>query len=223
MADLFQLQSSIETAGARLIAVSKTHPVPDIMSVYNQGIRHFGENKVQELVEKAPELPEDIHWHLIGHLQTNKVKYIASFVHLIHTVDSRKLLKEIQKQAKKADRKIRILFQFHIAREESKFGIPPDEKSWLNELDFKIEFSNVIPCGVMGMATFTDDESIVRAEFRHLKSIYDELRSGIFREQDSFTEISMGMSSDYQIALEEGATLVRIGSLIFGARTYTDQ
>lgn len=222
MADLRALKSEIESAGARLIAVSKTHGVMEILGVYQEGIRHFGENKVQELMEKQPELPEDIQWHLIGHLQTNKVKYVAPFIHLIHTVDSVKLLQEIEKQAAKNNRKINILFQFHIAREESKYGINPNDMNWIDQLDFTADYPHVVPCGVMGMATFTDDDSVIRSEFITLKQVFQSLKKRVFANQDMFTEISMGMSSDYPIALEEGATLVRIGSLIFGARPATD-
>ncbi|MCF8237865.1 MAG: YggS family pyridoxal phosphate-dependent enzyme [Saprospiraceae bacterium] len=222
MVDLLQLQSSVKSAGARLIAVSKTHSTSEIKTVYDQGVRDFGENKVQELLEKAPELPNDIQWHLIGHLQTNKVKYIVPFVHLIHTVDSRKLLKEIQKQAAQIDRTIQVLFQFHIAREDSKFGIHPDQMDWLQEFN-PVDYPNIHPRGVMGMATFTDEEALIRKEFRSLIDIFRKLKEAPFCHQDGFSEISMGMSSDYQIALEEGATMVRIGSLIFGARDYSTQ
>lgn len=223
MIDVRELQKKVQSNDATLIAVSKTHSVEEIRSVYDQGIRHFGENKVQEMVDKQPQLPDDIFWHLIGHLQTNKVKYIAPFVHLIHTVDSIKLLNEIEKQAARCGREIRVLFQFHIAMEESKSGIQPDEMSWISGLDFQKNYSHVLPCGVMGMATFTNDETQIRTEFRTLTALFNTLKKQVFPTMDCFTEISMGMSSDYPIALEEGATLVRIGSLIFGARSHLVQ
>lgn len=204
---------------ATLVAVTKTQPPDRIQSLYDLGVRDFGENRVQELLEKAPLLPDDIRWHLIGHLQTNKVKYIAPFIHLIHSVDSPKLLQEIDKQAAKVRRKQKVLFQFHIAQEESKYGIPPFDFTWLKEVDFAGEYPNVAPCGLMGMATFTEDEAQIRREFRHLKSIFDELSSSTFSGFGTFKEISMGMSSDYKIALEEGSTLVRIGSLLFNEDT----
>lgn len=223
MIDVRELQKKVQSNDATLIAVSKTHSVEEIRSVYDQGIRHFGENKVQEMVDKQPQLPDDIFWHLIGHLQTNKVKYIAPFVHLIHTVDSIKLLNEIEKQAARCGREIRVLFQFHIAMEESKSGIQPDEMSWISGLDFQKNYPHVLPCGVMGMATFTNDESQIRTEFRTLTGLFNTLKKQVFPTMDCFTEVSMGMSSDYPIALEEGATLVRIGSLIFGARSHPVQ
>lgn len=220
MADVRALQFEIESKGARLIVVSKTHPVKRILDIYIKGIRDFGENKVQEMVEKQPLLPPDIRWHLIGHLQTNKVKYVAPFVHMIHTVDSPKLLAEIEKQAAKNKRRIRTLFQFHIAQEDSKYGMNPAELDWLYALDFTKTYPHIIPCGVMGMATFTEDEMLIRSEFQTLNTLFQRLKQEVFfSAHDSFTEISMGMSSDYAIALEEGATLVRIGSMIFGSRT----
>ncbi len=223
MPDVRALQFNIQSYGARLIAVSKTHGVEQIRGVYKEGIRDFGENKVQEMMEKQPLLPNDIQWHLIGHLQTNKVKYIVPFVYMIHTVDSPKLLAEIEKQAAKNQRSIRILFQFHIAREESKYGIKPEELDWLYILDFSRAYPHLLPCGVMGMATFTEDESVIRSEFQALKNLFHRLKRDVFSDHHSFTEISMGMSSDYPIALEEGATLVRIGSLIFGSRPSVGQ
>ena len=204
----------------KLVAVSKTKPNEDIMEAYNAGQRLFGENKVQELVEKYETLPKDIEWHFIGHLQSNKVKYIAPFVSLIHGVDSFKLLKTINKEAKKNDRVIDCLLQFHIAQESTKFGLDEEEADvLLNDEQFK-EFENIRIAGVMGMATYTDNFDQVRNEFRSLKNIFDRLKEKYFAGDNSFKEISMGMSGDYKVAIEEGSTLVRIGSSIFGARNY---
>ncbi len=200
-----------------LVAVSKTKPVSDILQAYEAGQRDFGENKAQELQNKQPELPDDIRWHMIGHMQRNKVKYIAPFVHMIHAVDTFKLAKEIQKQASKNERVIDCLFQFHIAEESSKFGFSLDEfASMLKEHDLS-ELTNVRFRGVMGMATFTDNHEQIRREFRQLKQIFDQIKSNFGSD---FNQISMGMSQDYQIALEEGTTMVRVGSSIFGARNY---
>lgn len=208
----------LESKNAKLVAVSKTKPVAQIMEIYEQGQRIFGENRVQECVEKQEVMPKDIQWHIIGHLQTNKVKYIAPFVALIHSVDSFKLLKEINKQAKKNERVIDCLLQFHIAEEESKFGLDLEKaKVIINSNDFE-QFKNIQIVGVMGMATFTDDHEQVRQEFRNLKYIFDNLKTLYFSDQPNFKEISMGMSGDYQIAVEEGSTMVRVGSLIFGGR-----
>lgn len=202
---------------ARLIAVTKTKTVPLLLEAYEAGCRMFGENKVQEMADKQPQLPSDVQWHLIGHLQTNKVKYIAPFVAMIHSVDSLKLLGEINKQAAKNNRVIDCLLQIHIADEETKFGLLPDEaKALLNapELD---QLTHVRIVGLMGLATNTDDENQVRQEFRGLKQLYNTL-SLIERPIIQFSELSMGMSGDYRIAIEEGSTLVRVGSAIFGAR-----
>ena len=203
-----------------LVAVSKTKPNSDILQAYNGGHRIFGENKVQDLVRKYEELPKDIEWHFIGHLQTNKIKYIASFVELIHGVDSLKLLKAINKEGRKIGRKIRCLLQFHIAEEESKFGLDIMEaKAFLSSDEYKnLEFVDV--CGVMGMATYTEDKTQIRKEFKQLKLIFHQLEDDFFGEQNSFSEISMGMSGDYLIAVEEGSTMVRVGSSIFGERNY---
>lgn len=204
----------------QLVAVSKTKPNEDIIEAYNEGQRVFGENKVQELTTKYEELPKDIQWHMIGHLQRNKVKYIAPFVSMIHAVDSLRLLKEINKQAKKNERVINCLLQFHIAEESTKFGLDLSEaKELLSSDEFKAMDSITI-CGVMGMATFTDDEDQVRREFRELKKSFNLLKESFFKGNDPFKEISMGMSGDYKSAIEEGSTMVRIGSTIFGARNY---
>jgi pyridoxal phosphate enzyme (YggS family) len=198
-----------------LVAVSKTKPVESIKELYELGQRDFGENYVQELVDKQQQLPHDIRWHFIGHLQTNKVKYIAPFVHLIHGIDSFKLLKEVNKQAIKLNRIIQVLLQVHIAQEETKFGMDEQELEQLftKENVQLQELKNIRICGLMGMASFTEDPNKIRAEFRYLKSLYDRF-SG-----NQFSVLSMGMSSDYMIAIEEGSNLVRIGSLIFGERS----
>jgi len=207
-------------AGVRLVAVSKTKPNSDIIEAYNVGQRIFGENKVQDLSKKYEELPKDIEWHFIGHPQTNKVKYIAPFVSLIHGVDSLKLLNFIDKEAQKNNRTIRVLLQFHIATESTKFGLSEEEaEEILNSPEFaELEYIEV--AGVMGMATYTDDENQIRNEFRMLKSIFNTLKNKYFSTVNTFVEISMGMSDDYPIAIEEGSTLIRVGSKIFGERNY---
>lgn len=204
--------------GVTLVAVSKTKPNSDIEKLYNVGQRVFGENKVQELVEKYEALPKDIQWHLIGHLQTNKVKYIAPFVSLIHSIDSFKLLKEVNKEAKKNYRVIDCLLQFHIAEEDSKFGLSMDDANEILASKEFVEMRNVSIVGVMGMATFTDDESQVSNEFRNLESFFNVLKSHYFKFNDNFKEISMGMSGDFMLAIKEGSTMVRVGSSIFGSR-----
>jgi PLP dependent protein len=196
---------------ATLIAVSKLKPASDIEKMYALGQRDFGENYVQELVEKQAQLPADIHWHFIGHLQSNKVKYIAPFVHLIHSVDSEKLLKEIDKQAAKNNRIIHVLLQVHIAEEETKFGFDEAE---LMALDISL-FKNVNITGLMGMATFTDEKEKVKREFEHLQKIYTAFTA---QKNISLTTLSMGMSDDYKLAIDCGSNMVRIGSLLFGAR-----
>jgi len=202
----------------KLIAVSKTKPNEAIIEAYEGGYKIFGENKPQELKGKFETLAKDIEWHFIGHLQTNKVKYIAEFVHLIHAVDSIKLLKEINKQALKHNRVINCLLQFHIAEEESKFGYNLSEaKVMLESEEFK-NLGNINIVGVMGMATFTEDKNQVRSEFKQLKANFDLLKLDFFQDKADFTEISMGMSGDYQLAIEEGSTIVRVGSSIFGTR-----
>ena len=203
-----------------LIAVSKTKPVADLQEAYDAGQRIFGENKALEMRDKYQELPKDIQWHFIGHLQTNKIKYIAPFVTLIHAIDSLSLLEAVNKEAAKNNRVIDCLLQFHIAQEETKFGLDMEEaKSLLESESFK-NLKNINICGVMGMATFTDDVVQVRNEFKNLRNIFEALKENYFRANDSFKEISMGMSDDYPIAIEEGATMVRVGSKIFGARNY---
>jgi pyridoxal phosphate enzyme (YggS family) len=204
--------------GAKLVAVSKTYGQSEIMQAYEAGQRIFGENRVQELVPKYELLPEDIEWHLIGHLQTNKVKYIAPFVAMIHSVDSFKLLEEINKQAAKVNRIIPCLLQIFIAKEETKFGF--DEKELYELLQSKEihQLKNVSVRGLMGMATFTDDKEQIKAEFAYIKAVSDTCKSKFTERNVSFSELSVGMSSDFEIALEYGSTLVRIGSAIFGAR-----
>jgi len=203
-----------------LVAVSKTHPVEVIMEAYNAGHRIFGENKVQELVPKYEAMPKDIEWHLIGHLQSNKVKYIASFVSLIHSVDGLKLLEVIDKEAQKHNRVIDCLLQIHIASEETKFGLSADElEELLSSNDFR-EMKNIRVVGLMGMATFTDNMAQVRMEFKFLSTLFQSVKAKYFADKPWFKELSMGMSSDYTVAIEEGSTMVRIGSNIFGHRNY---
>ncbi|MBN2520966.1 MAG: YggS family pyridoxal phosphate-dependent enzyme [Bacteroidales bacterium] len=202
----------------KLVAISKTKSPEIIMQAYQAGHKILGENKVQELVEKYAKLPKDIEWHMVGHLQTNKVKYIASFIHLIHSVESLKLLLTINKEAIKHNRTIDCLLQVHIAQEETKFGLSNEElKELLNSDEFK-NMTNIRVVGLMGMATFTDDMDQVRAEFRSLVNTFKEIKDIYFGGNEYFKEISMGMSDDYRIAIEEGSTIVRIGSSIFGAR-----
>jgi len=206
-----------------LVAVSKTHPVEYIVEAYSCGQRIFGENKVQEMDQKHEALKDscpDIKWHLIGHLQTNKVKYITSYVDMIHSVDSLKLLQEIDKHAKKDDRVIKCLFEMHIASEETKFGLDRDELVQILEAPEFKSLQNVKICGLMGMASNTDDTEKVRMEMRSLKEIFDFVKKNYFAKDLDFREISMGMSSDWKIAIQEGSTMVRIGSTIFGKRNY---
>lgn len=215
---LQQILTELKPTNTKLVAVSKTKPAAQILEIYNQGHKIFGENKAQELSEKYETLPKDIEWHFIGHLQTNKVKYIAPFVSLIHGVDSFKLLSEINKQANKHNRVVDCLLQFHIAEEQTKFGLDKETAtSLLNEERFK-ELKNIRIVGVMGMATFTKDEQQVRKEFKILHGFFKTVKNEFFPTQSSFKEVSMGMSGDYKIAIEEGSTIVRVGSLIFGSR-----
>ena len=212
-----QIVKELIATNTRLVAVSKTKPVEDIKRLYDLGQRDFGENYVQELTEKAGQLPKDIRWHFIGHLQSNKVKYIAPFIHLIHVVDSLKLLQEINKQALKNARSIECLLQVHIAREETKFGLDENE---LDDLIGKVDdlkMSNVEITGLMGMASLTDNTHLLRQEFKSLKTLFDK-HARLTTHHSLLTTLSMGMSSDYQIAIEEGSTMVRIGSLVFGNR-----
>ncbi|QQX76665.1 MULTISPECIES: YggS family pyridoxal phosphate-dependent enzyme [Aequorivita] len=199
-----------------LVAVSKTKPVSDLMEAYNAGQRVFGENKIQEMEAKWQEMPKDVQWHMIGHVQRNKVKYMAPFVSLIHAVDSFKLLKEINKEAKKNERVISCLLQIKIAKEDSKFGMDEeDAASLLASEDFK-KFQNIKVIGLMGMATFTDDEKQVSEEFQTLKKIYDQFKA----QNSEFRILSMGMSGDYKIAIANGSNMIRVGSAIFGERNY---
>ncbi|MFV0521398.1 MAG: YggS family pyridoxal phosphate-dependent enzyme [Mangrovibacterium sp.] len=201
-----------------LVAVSKYKPKEDILAAYDAGQRMFGENKVQEIVAKHECLPQDIEWHFIGHLQTNKVKYIAPFISLIHGVDSWKLLKQIDKEAQKNNRIINCLLQFHIAEEETKFGLNLVEvKEMLDSDEFK-KLTHIQLCGIMGMASHTDNRKQIEEEFSNLKNIFISLRNEYFNDDVSFKEISMGMSGDYHLAIEQGSTMVRVGSAIFGVR-----
>lgn len=202
---------------AALVAVTKTKPIAMLQEAYNAGCRRFGENRVQEMAEKQPQLPADVRWHQIGHLQTNKVKYIAPFVSLIESVDSLKLLEEVDRQARKNDRVIDCLIQVYIADEETKFGLLPEEVIDLLQSPDLDKLPNIRIIGLMGIATNTDDEAQIRQEFKSLKQLFDALRP-IERPNVSLTELSMGMSSDYLIAVEEGSTMVRVGSAIFGSR-----
>jgi pyridoxal phosphate enzyme (YggS family) len=206
--------------GVTLVAVSKTKPISDLQEAYDAGQRIFGENYPQEMRDKHEVLPQDIQWHFIGHLQTNKIKYIIPYVTLIHSIDTANLLEAVNKEAKKHDRVVDCLLQFHIALEETKFGLDLNEARQLLDSEAYKQMGNVRICGVMGMGTFTDNMDEVRKEFKHLKSIFETLKKDYFANQPQFKEISMGMSEDYPIAIEEGATLIRVGSKIFGARVY---
>ncbi|WP_400190276.1 YggS family pyridoxal phosphate-dependent enzyme [Hymenobacter sp. B81] len=209
-------QRELAGTAARLVAVSKIHPPERIQEAYDAGQRLFGENRVQELLSKHPALPADIEWHLIGHLQTNKVKQIAGFVHTIQSVDSLRLLQEIDKHAARHQRRIRVLLQFHIAREDTKFGLSlPEAEELLREAG---PLEHVQVAGVMGIATNTDDQAQLRREFTALRTYFEHLRQHFFAHDENFREISMGMSGDYRLALAEGSTLIRVGSAIFGSR-----
>lgn len=212
------IMAEVKAVGARLVAVSKTKPQQEIASYYALGQRDFGENRVQEVVDKAAALPDDIRWHFIGHLQRNKVKYIAPFVHLIHAVDSWRLLVEINKQAANNERIIDVLLQFHIAEEDSKYGLDLDRARALLAEPGRADLRHVRIVGVMGMATYTDVDEQIASEFEQLKHIFEVLQAEYFVDDASFTEISMGMSGDYPLALERGSTLVRLGSVLFGSR-----
>jgi len=213
-----QLKAALEAKGATLIAVSKTKPVEDIQALYDAGQRDFGENYVQELVQKQEQLPLDIRWHFIGHLQSNKVKMIAPFVHLIHGVDSVKLLEVVDKEGKKLDRKINCLLQVHIAMEETKFGFDIPEARQAAAVYFlgkKYEYVSL--CGLMGMASFSHDLQLVEEEFKSLKHLFDEIKE-VHKKAAQFNILSMGMSGDYLLAIQNGSTMVRVGSLLFGKR-----
>jgi hypothetical protein len=212
------VREKLKPQNVTLVAVSKTKPNETILEMYNEGQRVFGENKVQEVAAKYEALPKDIEWHVIGHLQTNKVKYIAPFIRMIHSIDSLKLLKEVNKQAKRNDRTIDCLLQMHIAEEDTKFGLNSGEVKELLDSEAYEGFENIRIVGVMGMATFTDNTEQVRQEFKTLKYIFENLKLGYFQNNDTFSEVSMGMSGDFEIAIEEGSTMVRVGSLLFGSR-----
>jgi pyridoxal phosphate enzyme (YggS family) len=206
----------------RLVAVSKTKPAEAIEEAYEAGQRIFGENKIQEMTEKSEALPKDIQWHMIGHVQSNKVKYMAPYVTMVHSIDSFKLLKEVNKQAKKHDRIIECLLQIHIAEEETKFGLSKEELIDLLNLEELSSLQNIKIVGLMGMATFTDDKDQIRKEFKILKSLFDEIQSMNNSQNIELKELSMGMSGDYEIAIEEGSTIIRVGSSIFGERNYNE-
>ncbi|HTM66352.1 MAG TPA: YggS family pyridoxal phosphate-dependent enzyme [Flavipsychrobacter sp.] len=218
-----ELKDELDAANATLVAVSKTKPIEDIQALYNLGQRDFGENYVQELVEKQATLPGDIQWHFIGHLQSNKVKLIAPFIHLIHAIDSFRLLLEVNKQAEKNNRVIDVLLQMHVANEETKFGM--DTTDIFEFMEYyqaqKDQLKNVRIRGLMGMATFTDNETQIREEFRKLRTRFNAMKQTDFLFKDYFDTLSMGMSSDYRLAIAEGSTMVRIGSMLFGARQYS--
>ena len=216
--NISQLLSEIKPYGSNLIAVSKTHPAEAIREAYEAGQLDYGENKVQEMQDKKILLPNDIHWHLIGHLQSNKVKYIAPYVRLIHSVDSLKLLEEINKEGKKNNRIIPCLLQVHIAQEETKFGIDAkDIQNWMSNRSLDA-FDHVKIKGFMGMASFTQDQQKVRQEFKQLKQLFDECAKHYQSANTEWAALCMGMSADYKIALEEGSTMIRVGSTIFGKR-----
>ena len=214
-----QLQASIPE-GVTLVAVSKFHPVEALQEAYAAGQRVFGENKAQELLLKQEVMPKDIQWHFIGHLQSNKVKTIAPFIHTIHSIDSAKLLQEVDKQAARFNRTIRVLLQIYIAREDTKFGLSFEECIELLESGLIADCKHVEVCGLMGMATNTDDTGLIREEFRKIHDLFIELKETLCKDNVDFKEISMGMSHDYPIAIQEGSTLIRVGTSIFGEREY---
>lgn len=203
-----------------LIAVSKTHPISYIEEAYSCGQRHFGENKVQEMTDKFEQLPKDIKWHMIGHLQTNKVKYIVPYVYMIHSVDSEKLLQTIDKEAAKHGRTIKCLLQVHVAQEETKFGFLPSELDDLLKSDILKSLNHIQICGIMGMASFTNDKQQIANEFSQIKQLFEKAKQQYFANNIEFKEISMGMSNDYSIAIEQGSTIIRVGTGIFGKRFY---
>ena len=213
--NLNQIKSTLPQH-VNLVAVSKTKPIEDLQEAYNAGQRIFGENKIQEMTDKWESLPKDIDWHMIGHVQTNKVKYMAPYVGLIHSADRLKLFKEIDKEAEKNNRIIKVLLQIKIAEEDSKFGMQPAEaKQLLDSNSFKEKYPNINVVGLMGMASFVDDQDQLTREFSELQKIYDQ-----YKEQHNFTTLSMGMSGDYKLAIAHGSTMVRVGSAIFGERNY---
>lgn len=214
-----KLQDSLPK-GVGLVAVSKFHPVELLREAYDAGQRIFGESRVQELLQKVGQMPDDVKWHFIGHLQTNKVRAIVPYVAMIHSIDSEKLLRVVDSEAERAGRVVDVLLQLHVAQEETKYGMTADECVAMVESGVLAELTHVRVCGVMGMATNTDDENEIRAEFRKIKQVFDLLHEGCLHDSDCFREISMGMSDDYQIAVEEGSTLVRVGHSIFGERQY---
>lgn len=218
--NISKFNQEIAPFNAKLIAVSKTKPNADLLQAYEAGQRDLGENKVQELTQKYEDLPKDIRWHMIGHLQRNKVKYIAPFVHLIHGVDSLRLLVEINKQAEKNDRMIECLLQIYIAKEESKFGLDEAELKDLLESEAFAELNHIKIVGLMGMATNTENEKVIRNEFRELKTLFETIKKENNSDKVEMKELSMGMTGDYKIALEEGSTMIRVGSAIFGSRNY---
>jgi pyridoxal phosphate enzyme (YggS family) len=220
--NLTQIKSQLP-AHVTLVAVSKTKPVADLMKTYNAGQRIFGENKIQEMTEKWEQMPKDIEWHMIGHVQTNKVKFMAEYVSLIHGVDSLKLLQEINKQAKKHNRVIDCLLQIHIAEEETKFGLDEEELNHILTSDDYNSLENIRIVGLMGMATFTENQNQIEKEFNHLKTIFDKLNTIPFTQNLKPNILSMGMSGDYQLAISCGSTMVRIGSSIFGTRNQKNE
>jgi PLP dependent protein len=215
--NIFKIKSDIP-GNVKLIAVSKTVSKEIISEAYSSGHRIFGENKVQELLTKLPFLPPDIEWHFIGHLQSNKVKFIVPFISMIHSIESLKLLETVNNEAKKINRKIKCLLQVHIAKEETKYGFSEKEIFELLKKTDLSNFQNVEFSGLMGMASFIDDEKVISSEFKNLKLLFDKLKVDFFPNKPEFKEISMGMSSDYKIAINEGSTMIRVGSLIFGGR-----
>lgn len=207
-------------AGVKLVAVSKFHPVATLQQAYDAGHRCFGESRVQELQAKYEQMPRDIEWHFIGHLQTNKVKYIAPYISMIHSIDSERLMDEVERQAALVGRTIDCLLEVHVAQEDTKYGLTPEACIAFLTPQLIAAHPHVRVCGIMGMASFTDDESVIKSEFARLRDLFDTLRSGIMAGCNSFNTLSMGMSHDYQLAVEQGSNMVRIGTTIFGEREY---
>ncbi|MEY5069860.1 MAG: hypothetical protein RLZ47_1722 [Bacteroidota bacterium] len=222
-ANILSLKTELDPLKVKLVAVSKTKPNEDILQAYQAGQRIFGENTVQELVKKQEELPKDIEWHLVGHLQSNKVKYIAPFISLIHAVDSLKLLAEVNKQAQKNNRIINCLLQIHIADEDTKFGLDFDEAIELLRSSEYQQMQHIRIVGLMGIATNTENQKKITEEFYELRTLFKGLKASFFQNYDDFSELSMGMSSDYKFAIEQGSTMVRLGSNIFGERNYPNK